>query len=194
MAYTVAICGSYLFTCGKTSNMQLSKNSLSLQAIWLEVNCDIDGSTREHTNTHTSDWSGQSWRYLLCATQVLFHVTWRQKFRPRLYVRRLLTRSIWRIGPVIEISLPVGSALVVSPTYEPQHYKTNKMFCAPSKDSDQPGHPPSLITVFAVRTMGSWGPNVSSCGIRLVGCPGWSESSLGAEVILMVWSYRRRLI
>ena len=38
MAYTIAICGSYLFTCGKTSNMQLSKNSLSLQAIWLEVN------------------------------------------------------------------------------------------------------------------------------------------------------------
>ena len=28
VAYTVAICGSYLFTCGKTSNMQLSKNSL----------------------------------------------------------------------------------------------------------------------------------------------------------------------
>ena len=32
--------------------------------------------------------------------------------------------------------------------------------CAPSEDSDQPGHPPSLIRVFAV------------------GCPGWSESSL----------------
>ena len=29
--------------------------------------------------------------------------------------------------------------------------KTNKMACAPSKDSDQPGHPPSLIRVFAVR-------------------------------------------
>ena len=40
----VAVCGNYLFTCGKTSNMQLSKkkkkekNNLSLQAIWLEVN------------------------------------------------------------------------------------------------------------------------------------------------------------
>ena len=38
VAYTVAICGSYLFTCGKPSNMQLSKNSLSLQAFWLEIN------------------------------------------------------------------------------------------------------------------------------------------------------------
>ena len=36
-------------------------------------------------------------------------------------------------------------------TNEPPHDKTNKMACAPSKDSDQPGHPPSLIRVFAVR-------------------------------------------
>ena len=34
--------------------------------------------------------------------------------------------------------------------YEPRHDKTNKMACAPSEDSDQPGHPPSLIRVFAV--------------------------------------------
>ena len=30
--------------------------------------------------------------------------------------------------------------------------------CAPSEDSDQPGHPPSLIRVFAVRSVGSLGP------------------------------------
>ena len=36
-------------------------------------------------------------------------------------------------------------------TYEPPHDKTNKMTCAPSKDSDQPGYLPSLIRVFAVR-------------------------------------------
>ena len=29
--------------------------------------------------------------------------------------------------------------------------------CAPSKDSDQPGHPPSLIRVFSVHSMGSYG-------------------------------------
>ena len=34
--------------------------------------------------------------------------------------------------------------------YEPPRDKTNKMACAPSEDSDQPGHPPSLIRVFAV--------------------------------------------
>ena len=37
------------------------------------------------------------------------------------------------------------SRLVTKPTND----------CAPSEDSDQPGHPPSLIRVFAVRLMGS---------------------------------------
>ena len=58
-------------------------------------------------------------------------------------VRRQITRPICRIGTIVGIGLPVGSALVTSPTYGPQHYKTNKMTCAPSEDSDQPGHPPS---------------------------------------------------
>ena len=33
---------------------------------------------------------------------------------------------------------------------ELQHDKTNKMTCVPSKNSDQPEHPPSLIRVFPV--------------------------------------------
>ena len=35
--------------------------------------------------------------------------------------------------------------------HEPPHDKTNKMAIAPSEDTDQPGHAPSLIRVFAVR-------------------------------------------
>ena len=35
--------------------------------------------------------------------------------------------------------------------YEPPHDKTNKMVCTPSEDPDQPGHLPSLISVFTVR-------------------------------------------
>ena len=38
---------------------------------------------------------------------------------------------------------------------EPQHDKTNNVACALSEDSDQPGHLPSLIRVFGVRSMGS---------------------------------------
>ena len=79
-------------------------------------------------------------------------------------VRPQITRSICRICPVVGTGPSVGSTLVVSPTYEPQHYKQNDM-CA-QRRSDQPGHPPSLIRVFAVRTVGSWGPNVSSCAQR----------------------------
>ena len=39
--------------------------------------------------------------------------------------------------------------------YEPPPDKTNKMVCVPSEDSDQPGHPPSLIRVFALHSKGS---------------------------------------
>ena len=38
---------------------------------------------------------------------------------------------------------------------EPPHDKTNKMAYAPSEDSDQPGHPRSLIRVLAARSVGS---------------------------------------
>ena len=40
--------------------------------------------------------------------------------------------------------------------FEPPHDKTNKMACASSEDSDQPGHPPSLIRVFGVCTKKAW--------------------------------------
>ena len=80
------------------------------------------------------------------------------------------------------------------------------MVCAPSEDSDQLWHPPSLIRVFTVRMKtlrSAWAsaqsdqslhcPDEESFGpelpiertektlIRLGGCPGWSESSLGAQ-------------
>ena len=49
----------------------------------------------------------------------------------------------------------IGSINLLLKKYEPHRDKTNKMARAPSEDSDQPGHPPSLIRVFAVRSMGS---------------------------------------
>ena len=50
--------------------------------------------------------------------------------------------------------------------FEPPHDKTNKMSCVPSADSDQPGHPPRLIRVFAVRSVGSLRPSFASGGQR----------------------------
>ena len=49
--------------------------------------------------------------------------------------------------------------------FEPPRGKSNKI-TAPSEDSDQHGHPPSVIRVFAVRSVGSSGPKLSSCGQR----------------------------
>ena len=72
--------------------------------------------------------------------------------------------------------------------FEPQHDKTNKMTCVPSEDSDQPGHPPSLIRVFAVSMKKPWVRSFPFSTQRLGGCQGWSESSLGAQVILLVLS------
>ena len=53
--------------------------------------------------------------------------------------------------------------------------------CAPSEDSDQPGHLPSLIRVFAVRMKKLHTERTAKTLIRLGGCPGWSESLLGAQ-------------
>ena len=46
----------------------------------------------------------------------------------------------------------------------PQHDKTNKMTCAYSKDSDQPGHPPSLITGWSLslKYFSGWKNNIVS--------------------------------
>ena len=48
----------------------------------------------------------------------------------------------------------MGMTFSCKETCWPPHDKTNKMARAPSEDSDQPGHLPSLIRVFAVRSMG----------------------------------------
>ena len=58
-------------------------------------------------------------------------------------------------------------------------------FWVHSEDSDQPGHPPRLIRVFAVRMKKAWiltyPMNAQRRLIRLGRCRGWSESSLGAQ-------------
>ena len=64
--------------------------------------------------------------------------------------------------------------------------------CEPSEDSDQTGNPPSLIRVSAVHMKKPWVLSYPLSAqrrlIRLCGCPGWSESSLCARVILLILS------
>ena len=57
--------------------------------------------------------------------------------------------------------------------------------CAPSEDSDQPGHPPSLIRVFAVRSMCSQGSKLSSCGQRRL----WSDWADAQAKLSLRWAH-----
>ena len=66
--------------------------------------------------------------------------------------------------------------------------KTNKMACAPSKDSD-----PSLISLRCalngqLRILAFFKQTAKTL-IRLGGCSGWSESSLGAHAIFFFFCY-----
>ena len=65
--------------------------------------------------------------------------------------------------------------------------------CAPSQDSDQSGHPPSLISLRCafngyLRTQ-AFIMRTAKTLISLGGCPGWSESLLGTHAILLVLSW-----
>ena len=72
--------------------------------------------------------------------------------------------------------------------YEPAHDKTNKMACVSSEDSDQPGHPAQSDQSLPCQHEKHWVLSCPMSLIRLGGWPGWSESSLGAHVILLVLS------
>ena len=83
---------------------------------------------------------------------------------------------------------------------EPRHDKTNKMTCVQRRLRCQPRHQSSLIRVFALRFMGIVKDQMllaDSEDEQTVRMPkdwpesslgGWSESSLGAQVILLVLS------
>ena len=60
-------------------------------------------------------------------------------------------------------------------TIEPPRDKTNKMACAPSEE--QPGHPPSLIRVFAVRMKKAWVLSYSLSAQRRL-CSDWADAAV----------------
>ena len=77
---------------------------------------------------------------------------------------------------------------------EPQHNKTNKMKCAPSKDTNQPTQPRLLNSLLCLHeeALGPWlsMEHTAKTLIRLGRCPGWSESLLGTHhfvCFVMLW-------
>ena len=89
-----------------------------------------------------------------------------------------------------DILKPVILSLII----EPPHDKTNKMACAPSKA--WPSAQSDQSPLSAWRKLGSSATRWAQAKtlIRLVGCPGWSESSLDAHVILLVLSWGSSII
>ena len=72
---------------------------------------------------------------------------------------------------------------------ELQNNKTNKIICTPSENSDQRGHRPSLIRVFAVHLKKSWVLRALPAECiqrRLCRCAGWSEFLLGAHTLVVL--------
>ena len=73
----------------------------------------------------------------------------------------MLSLDIMTIYAIKKSKMHLAIVIIMHDTHdlnyiiEPPLDKTNKMACAPSEDSDQPGHLPSLIRVFAVRSVGS---------------------------------------
>ena len=57
--------------------------------------------------------------------------------------------------------------------------------CAPSEDSDQPGHPPSLIRVFAVRMKKAWVLSYPLCAQRRL----WSDWADAQADLSLRWAH-----
>ena len=85
-------------------------------------------------------------------------------YKDKEHICRVSVKKVWRCIRVHKRRRELfisESYLFMKLLYEPLHDKTNKLTCAPSKDSDHPGHPPSLIIVFAVCMTKPWpGPQL----------------------------------
>ena len=90
---------------------------------------------------------------------------------------RMLNPTKWPVRPA---KTQIGLGI------RPTHVKTNKIPCASSEDSDRPGHSPSMIRVFAMRSMDSLGLTVSACGQRRLRSD-WADAQ--ADLSLR-WAHR----
>ena len=64
-------------------------------------------------------------------------------------------------------------------------WQNQKKECAPSEDSDQPGHPPSLIRVFAVRMKKAWVLSYPLSAQRRL----WSDWADAQADLILRWAY-----
>ena len=106
-------------------------------------------SFKSNENIHKKE--GGSYFVVLAnkaSSVTLYLLCWRQSIDDAV-CSRVCSRVFF--NPVWYFNHHERAGLCASRTFETHRDKTNKMACAPSEDSDQPGHPPSLIRVFADR-------------------------------------------
>ena len=85
---------------------------------------------------------------------VLFFFLWKSKVST-IFLIKLAFHNLESCIVSLVLIKSISTTLIYI-LFEPADDQTNKMNCAPSEDSDQPGHPPSLIRVFAVRMKKPW--------------------------------------
>ena len=121
---------------------------------------------------------GERWSLLIDISPFCF--SWDLDIRLSINIDSNSDLKIPRYVPMVNETVEHLSRLMTNPT---------KWHMRPA-DSDQPGHPPSLIRVITVWMKKAWFLSYSlSTQRRLIwlgGCPGWSESSLGAHASLLV--------
>ena len=81
------------------------------------------------------------------AAQAGFCLTWSKTLKTGFLVMGLRSFLFWITSPWYMFWVFRGKSCIASLSFEPQHDKTKKMMCVPSKDSNQPWHSPSLISL-----------------------------------------------
>ena len=109
----------------------------------------------------------------------------RSSYIPVRYVVRYL-RKVFVWGEMYSYSFTSGKTYLVIQTWRIVKWATTwqnqQSDCAPSEDSDHPGHPPSLIRVFAVRMKKTWVLSYPFSAQRRL----WSD---WADLICLRWAH-----
>ena len=114
------------------------------------------------------------------------------KVQPFSLLRSCYWRCLWFLmyvcAYVAEALRNQDTTICLERSFEPPHDKTNKMTFAPSKESDQAGHLPSLNSLHCPHEDRLDPQLPFECTAKTLIRLGWSESLLGAHVILLVLS------
>ena len=128
-----------------------------------------------------------TWSLVVRCLQNHPHFLTRSSYIPVRYVITSGTaekKFVW--GEMYSYSFTSGKTYLVIQTWRIVKWATTwqnqQSDCAPSEDSDQPGHPPSLIRVFAVRMKKTWVLSYPFSAQRRL----WSD---WADLICLRWAH-----